>query len=389
MRIIGLIPEAIANAHYRVSLPIESLAARGHTTDVLHWDYYRGGGPPPMEVLQAADVVHIWRMYEAPVRRLAKTLQQAGVAIVWDNDDDLLQRPPSALPKNVSLAKEKTQDELAAMMRLADVVTVTCDELARRFRRVSGADVRVVENYVEAGFMRARSSDEHEEVVIGWVAAGEHRVDLKQLRLRPTLERTLRQHPHVHVVSVGMDLGLRSDRYHAHQSVPIAELPPIIAAFDLAIAPIADVSFNRTRSNIKLKEYAAGGAPWLASPIGPYRGMGEEQGGRLVKDPFWQQGLDELIVDDDARGRLRDQATAWARTQTMERNAEVWEDVFADAMKRARTRAGLPDVMPEVPPAAEPEESAVIPSVDERRGLFGRLAAGRSRRAAAAARRDH
>ena len=39
---------------------------------------------------------------------------------------------------------------------------------------------------------------------------------------------------------------------------------------------------NRARSNIKLKEYAAAGACWLASPIGPYVGLGEKQGGRLV-----------------------------------------------------------------------------------------------------------
>ncbi len=28
---------------------------------------------------------------------------------------------------------------------------------------------------------------------------------------------------------------------------------------------------------MKLKEYAGAGAPWLASPIGPYAGLGEEQ----------------------------------------------------------------------------------------------------------------
>ncbi|MCX6521415.1 MAG: hypothetical protein NTZ21_12190, partial [Actinobacteria bacterium] len=28
--------------------------------------------------------------------------------------------------------------------------------------------------------------------------------------------------------------------------------------------------------------HAAAGTPWLASPIGPYAGMGEAQGGRLV-----------------------------------------------------------------------------------------------------------
>ena len=112
-------------------------------------------------------------------------------------------------------------------------------------------------------------------------------------------------------MSVGVDLGVRSDRYIHRPFVPFPELPDAIAQFDLAIAPIADVSFNRVRSNIKVKEYAAGGVPWLASPIGPYKDLGEQQGGRLVVDYGWAEALTDLVTDHAARASLAERSAAW------------------------------------------------------------------------------
>src|SRR5207249_1565318 len=73
------------------------------------------------------------------------------------------------------------------------------------------------------------------------------------------------------------------------------ELPHRIGSFDIGLAPLADLPGNRARSDIKVKEYAASGVPWLASPVGPYVQLGEEQGGRLVPDDLWFEALDRLV----------------------------------------------------------------------------------------------
>jgi glycosyltransferase involved in cell wall biosynthesis len=227
------------------------------------------------------------------------------------------------------------------MLRLTDLVTTTCGELAGRLRRLGGGDVRVVENYVESGFLRERRAN-GEGVVVGWVAAAEHRGDLKELRLRRTLEQLLEAQPHVSVVSVGVDLGIRADRYTHVPSVPFPELPDTIVQFDLALPPIADVSFNRVRSNIKVKEYAAAGVPWLGSPIGPYKELGAEQGGRLVPDYGWAEALTDLVTDAPARAALAERAAAWGRTQTVTHNAAEWEAAFAQAAERVGRVTGIP-----------------------------------------------
>ncbi|MBS1871360.1 MAG: hypothetical protein JSS99_17045 [Actinobacteria bacterium] len=391
MRIVALAPERSANAAYRAVLPMQALAERGHDTEYLFWDE---SGPPPLERLRGADVVHAWRLFRGPTRRLAGALREAGTGFVFDNDDDMT-RVPKGSPAYAEMkgARQQVARELTATMRLAQLTTTTCGELANRLRRLGG-DVRVVENYVGPDFVRAREPSGG-EVVVGWVAGGEHRGDLRDLRLRRTFETLLERHPHVRLVSVGLDLGVRSDRYAHRPPMNFWDLPDVIARFDLALAPIADVSFNRVRSNVKVKEYAAAGVPWLASPIGPYRDLGEEQGGRLVPDHGWDEALDELVADGAARAALAERASAWGRTQTVARNAAGWEAVFAEAAQRAGRTVSVSPAGRDAPeaPAADggaggarprtvvprpiaPATTAEEPASRPRRGLFRRRASG-------------
>jgi glycosyltransferase involved in cell wall biosynthesis len=333
MHVIALAGSPSAGAAYRAELPMRALGDAGHRAEFYVWD--QRNEPPSFEYLRQADVVHMWRLFRAPARQLARALRDAGVAVVFDNDDDMT-RVPKGSPayKEMKAARDQVAAELSAMLRLCHLVTTTGGELAARLRRLGG-DTRVVENYVETGFVRERSAARSDGITIGWVAAAEHRGDLRELRLRRTLEALVEQHPHVSIVSVGVDLGVQSDRYAHVDNVPFPRLPDTIARFDLALAPIADVSFNRVRSNIKVKEYAAGGVPWLASAIGPYRGLGEDQGGRLVAAHGWTEALTDVVEDAQLRASLAERAAAWGRTQTVVANVHEWEAVFAEAAQRA------------------------------------------------------
>jgi glycosyltransferase involved in cell wall biosynthesis len=379
VHVVAVATDRSPGAAYRGLLPMQALAEHGHQTDFLDWDMRTA--PPPFEDLRRADVVHFWRLYRAPARRLMSALKEAGVGVVFDNDDDMT-RVPKGSPAYAEMkrAREQVAQELSATLRLAHLVTTTGGELAGRLRRLGG-DVRVVENYLEPGFLRPQRTD-RDGVTIGWVAGGEHRGDLKELRLRRTLEQLLETQPHVRLVGIGLDLGLRSDRYTHRRLVSFSELPEVISQFDVGLAPIADVSFNRVRSNIKVKEYAAAGVPWLASPIGPYKGLGEEQGGRLVADHRWAEELTALVTDADARERLAAQAAAWGRTQTVPENVEQWEAVFTEAAERAGRSVGDSSVRS----AARRRNSTMViprPSVPVEPGAASQPAAGAERDAQA------
>ena len=129
-------------------------------------------------------------------------------------------------------------------------------------------------------------------------------------------------------------------RYHGYGVLQFDQLPQAIAGFDIAIAPLIDKPGNSTRSDIKLKEYAIAGVPWLASDYGPYVDYGEDQGGRLVRDDEWFDALNGLLSDGKALRKLGKRGQKWAKDQTLERNAPLWVAAFEQAIALAEERSG-------------------------------------------------
>ncbi|HKG02314.1 MAG TPA: glycosyltransferase [Conexibacter sp.] len=323
------------NTSHRCFEPAHALRERGHDVLVL-----RDGDGAQTDVLPpSCDVLLVHRLHSANVQRAARTLTAAGSAFVWDNDDDLTDVPPNprGSVKRGGLRSQQTASELSAAIGLADLVTTPSSDLAERFRAGGAPAVTVVENYVPDAFARIKRP-EHDGVTIGWVAGYEHIYDLRELRLRDSLRRLLDTREDVRVVSIGLDLSLERDRYRYMPMVRYADLPRLTAEWDVGIAPLADVSFNRARSNCKLKEYAAVGTPWLASPVGPYLGLGEREGGLLVADSDWGEALQRLVDSPRERAKLGKRGRKWARSHAMSRNVKRWEAALSEAVERRRSR---------------------------------------------------
>jgi hypothetical protein len=325
-----------ANGRYRAVLPLQELARRGHTVLWPGHPSYRplASGAAP----SGWDAFHMQQMHEERALAAMRSIRDAGIAVVWDTDDDIsaITRGSQAWNRMGGRRKIRQSFERAILAaRTAHLVTTTNEHLADVYRE-AGAHVVAVENYLapqDLGHPRKR----HQGVVIGITCAGEHEPDIKRLRLAATLERVLERHDGVRVIAIGVDLRLRGrHRYQYVWGCEIEELIPLESEFDIGLAPLCDTRFNRARSNVKLKEYGAAGAMWLASPIGPYVGMGEEQGGLLVEDDDWGAALEALLEDPDRRRELAARARGWAEGQTIRAGAARWQSAFRDAVQRAR-----------------------------------------------------
>ncbi len=227
------------------------------------------------------------------------------------------------------------------MVVLADVVTTPSPHLAEIFRSYGATDVRVIENHVrdQSPALAGRRGN-RAETVIGWMGGREHREDADRLPVRAVLTELLERDPQVRVVTIGgaVALGTRHPRYTHVERVHFEQLDRELAQFDIGLAPLLDTPMNRARSNVKLKEYAVVGVPWLASPVGPYLGLGERQGGCLVPDGAWTSAIEQLLRKPRELGRLTKRAQRWGQEQTISRNLAPWVSVHEDASRRASRR---------------------------------------------------
>jgi hypothetical protein len=327
------------NSIYRSIAPMAGLAARGHETQRLETTQQRGWD----EALRWCDVLHLHRVCEEFTVNCVRAARALGVATVWDDDDDVTRtsKRTEAYRNAGGLNGARRLAMRSRLFGAIDLVTTTNERLAGVFREGGAPEVQVVENYVVDDLLGDRAV--RSGVRVGWVAGGEHTLDLERIPVRATLQRLLEEHPRLHVTAIGVDLRLRSDRY---RHLPVVQFPDLLhhlSSFDVGIAPLSpELHINHMRSNIKLKEYAAVGVPWLASPIGPYAGMGEREGGRLVPDDRWHAELDALIRNDRARRKLAKRAAKWGAQQHMSANIGCWERALGRAIERARGRAGAP-----------------------------------------------
>jgi glycosyltransferase involved in cell wall biosynthesis len=305
------------------------------------------------ELVTDCDVLHIHRVHELEVLEIVRHAKRRGIAVVYDNDDDMraIPRGDAAHKDYGGFAGDRALREIRKLLQQTDLAIAASVPIAERFREYGAAHVEHIENYVPDAALKASAPPNGDRVLAGWLAGNEHHLDVRLLPLREQLGRALDAHPQLVVETLGCALGLRHERYRHVDRLDFFDLPPHLARYDIGLAPIAEIPFNRARSNIKVKEYAALGRPWLASPVGPYASLGERQGGRLVPDDGWAEALGRLVEKPRERRKLAKRARKWGREQAISMHAERWERALTDAVVRA---GGTPR------PAGPPRRPAAI-----------------------------
>jgi glycosyltransferase involved in cell wall biosynthesis len=329
MQIIAYAWELHPSSHYRAFQPLLELAHRGHMVAIhTRPEELTPSDAELEELAETFDVAFIARYIEPEAVALARRLTEAGVPVVWDFDDDVL-----------ASRAGRTDDEslrriagVRGMFDTVDVVTTTNERLAARFLEEGARHAVAIPNYVTRPALEAPPRP-HEGLVLGYIGWVDHQADWERLGLVETINELLEDHDQLRVETVGpLDFDLPAERWTRHEAVPFEQLPALIAGFDLALAPLSDLRFNYGRSDIKLKEYAIAGVPWLASPVGPYAEHGEEQGGRLVADDAWFDEIDRLVLDKRARKKLAKRGQKWALGHTLPRRSGEWEAALREAI---------------------------------------------------------
>jgi len=336
---LGAVAQEGANGYYRLLLPLMAMRERGHEVVNVVQEYKR---VIDIEPLIGCDLVHIHRpaiLYDDG--DVVTRLLERGIAVGFDEDDNVVDMPLGLEERTDQPWAPRARRNFELLLEhvgRVDLVTTPSDHLADRFEAAGARNVHVVDNFLPGAFSRVAPQG-HDGFVIGWHAGREHLVDADELGMVETLERILEAHPDVRVETINIELDIRHPRYRCEEALPIAELTQRLADFDVGLVPLADIPFNRGRSNVKAREYAAAGVPWLASPVGSYEHLGAEHGGWLVEDDKWFGAIDALIRSRRDRRKLAKAAKAWAKDETIWNMAPVWEGLFRDAIAGRRAAA--------------------------------------------------
>jgi glycosyltransferase involved in cell wall biosynthesis len=216
-------------------------------------------------------------------------------------------------------------------------VTVTTAHLADVVSRFND-NVHVLPNCVDATLLE-RQRPRNERVTVGWAGGSSHinDFDFTGNAIRTFLRRSGDVDLHVIGTDFRRALGCPEAR-HSEWSENLVDYLNTID-FDIGIAPLAYHAFNKSKSDLKVLEYAALGIPVIATDYGPYtESVQHGVTGFLVRHSHeWARYLRELVNDEALRLEMGANARRWAATRTIQGNVWRWEAAYRSAIEVARS----------------------------------------------------
>lgn len=233
--------------------------------------------------------------------------------------------------ENINIKENQARmDEIKKSISKVDLITTTNDHLANIFREYN-PNVKVLPNCVDLESwnrldIRRKNS---EEIRICWAGGHSHWEDL--YLIRNSLIEISRKYPNVKILMVGympqsMEKDFRPGQFEFHPWVETPAHPYRLAALDIdiAIVPVKDSIFNRSKSIIKWVEFSSLKIPCITSYVPPYdiiQEADEINKGVFVQnndEDCWIKGMDLLINDANLRKEIGQNAR-----QFVEKNYDI------------------------------------------------------------------
>lgn len=368
LRILGVERDNKACGYYRITQPLEHIAAQG-LADCSLIEYGTSFDEDVnMRKVFEADVILLPRPSSEEWFAFVKACRKAGKVIVSDYDDDPFTCDPMNpyyrwigvedwhhpdfgwvwkdgmkdkggeewfnVEKNIN-----RRDMVRAAFKRSDLVTCTTKELSEVFLKINPNTV-ILPNFIDLDCY-VRPEFVKKKVRIGWQGGVSHYRDLHFVV--PILERISKRND-VEIVYFG------DSRFaHLFKNVKNFELHPFVAHgtypyklsllnLDIGLCPLVDNEFNRRKSAIKWMEYTAVGAATVASDMPPYSNvMRNMDTGILAPNDAecWEQALCGLIENRKKILELSSRALEDIRQKhTIQANAHLWVEAYKNVIEK-------------------------------------------------------
>ncbi|NKX45342.1 hypothetical protein [Roseicyclus persicicus] len=252
------------------------------------------------------DLVVACRYSGLGAEQIVQTCRDRGVPLVYHIDDDLLNLPRELGEKKYAFHMSPARTgAVRTFLAEADVVYCSTIPLRRRFREYGFRTAMTVGPIYCSGSVLV-PAELRPVTRIGYMGF-DHAHDFSIVV--PALVQLMQAHPHLQFELFGSipmppELAAFGERVTAVPPVRVyAEFMDAFAArrWDIGIAPLADLPFNRVKANTKWVEYTAIGAAVVATAGTIYDGCGSDGCAVLVPDDGWFVALDRLVSDPALR----------------------------------------------------------------------------------------
>jgi len=328
LNIFGWLADHAGCGWYRIMLPLAAAQELGATTRYsgrlteADWD---------------VDVIVAQRVYKpGPTGLLQRIARHPNrPLLVYEIDDDLLGVPLDN-PSIRVFGLPEVKANIRSNIEIADLVTVSTAPLAERIAKINPR-VAVLPNCIPSEMLAWRHARFADRFTVGWQGSPTHTADWSVAAkavggwARSTA-RTLE--------------GARLE-FHTHGGVPdtFPQVPRhrhsdwdekmarfyMTIDWDVALAPLQNNQFNRSKSDIRILEAAMLGIPVIASDVPAYHdSVRDGQTGYLVTHPRqWREALQSMW--SGAAAQMGGAAREWAATRVIENHAQRWLDAYEKA----------------------------------------------------------
>lgn len=252
-----------ATSFWRAAGPFSQLRVPG-------WDVILADDVPDWTTIASVDAVFMQRPFSHDHMVVAKCVRSLGRKL-WIDYDDALFDVPVSNPSFGHYHKEKTREAIASLLCFADLVTFSTADLCDRMRALlpKMANSVVIPNAWNDGFAPTLPKPFAPHKRIFWRGTCTHDEDVEAFL--PDMVELAKRHPDWEWVFIGQPPWRVMQKLH-EVKLRVREPMPIIQYFNalktlecsVAIVPLTDSVFNRSKSNIAWQEATFAGCAVVA-----------------------------------------------------------------------------------------------------------------------------
>ena len=322
----NIIPQC---TRYRVLNKAEQLEKLGYDVKVVNLS--------KLQLLDCKGASHII-IYRAPdlpiLSQVCQLANKTGVPIFYDIDDlvfDTKYTDQLAYTQNLSTVDKNNYDEsvrgYGRMLEKCDAVITSTNQLAKELKNYKKA-VIINRNVLSKELVEIsrktphKDSDNHKVKMAYFSGSITHNENFEMIK--PAIISLLKKYPYLELhlaghLDIPEDIAYFGEQIVTHPYVDWKELPRLISAIDINLAPLVHSTFNEAKSEIKWLEAAVVKVPTVASRIGSFEDMIDDGvDGILASDTEWEEKLEVLIINKASRSQIAENAfqTIMARATT-------------------------------------------------------------------------